>query len=364
MPANDMDWTYPDASGDAGIFEIGRRLAETLGRAPQATRFEYDPREMLRVTREIERASAGGRLLVGFQTAAKFQVETDRYRALSENGTDITVWAAGERPDADGVESIDYRALAPSTVKLANQWFLVTDRPERLAFMSYELGDPSKFGVGGAATPGKRFVGFVSDDPGVVDLLIQSLLPVGAPPPPTRPAEPSPEARRLADMSAATGDLPASGAGDGAVLAIVGRGADRQSFLTGLAIARSEQRDLVLVDSSAAGIMSPYSDWRGDDAGRPSPDRLFDARSARIEGREWLAVFLEAAKLADVGGGAWYPTHSGPDGILDGARRFSGALVVMPPGAERPGLVDRIIGMTPDRIRSTVDLPVIVAQSA
>jgi hypothetical protein len=27
-----MDWTYPEGSGDARIFEIGRRMAEALGR--------------------------------------------------------------------------------------------------------------------------------------------------------------------------------------------------------------------------------------------------------------------------------------------------------------------------------------------
>lgn len=77
-----MDWTYPASSGDAGIFEIGRRLAEALGRAPDATSFTYDPRAMLRTTRQIERAARGGRLLVGFQKADKLLVEADRYVVL------------------------------------------------------------------------------------------------------------------------------------------------------------------------------------------------------------------------------------------------------------------------------------------
>ena len=61
MAATEMDWTYPAGAGDSGIFEIGRRLSEALGRAPDATRFTYDPRAMLRTTRDIERASTGGR---------------------------------------------------------------------------------------------------------------------------------------------------------------------------------------------------------------------------------------------------------------------------------------------------------------
>ncbi len=70
MAAKEMVWTYPVGAGDSGIFEIGRRLAEALGRAPDATRFTYDPRAMLRTTRDIERASTGGRLPVGFQAIA------------------------------------------------------------------------------------------------------------------------------------------------------------------------------------------------------------------------------------------------------------------------------------------------------
>ena len=197
MATNDMDWTYPVGAGDSGIFEIGRRLAEALGRAPDATRFTYDPRAMLRTTRDIERAATGGRLLVGFQAAAKFDVEADRYRALLAAGTQVTAWAAGQHAETHGLEDLDYRALPADTRRLENQWFLVTDSPEPLAFVSYELGDPTTFGVGGAASPGKRFVGFVSDDVAVVDLLIRTLLPIGAPPRTAEPVPPSASAVEL-----------------------------------------------------------------------------------------------------------------------------------------------------------------------
>ena len=69
-----VDWTYPANSGDAGIFEIGRRIADALGRAPDATSFTYDPREMLRTTRQIERAARGGHLLGGYQLSDKLIV--------------------------------------------------------------------------------------------------------------------------------------------------------------------------------------------------------------------------------------------------------------------------------------------------
>ncbi len=358
MASNLMDWTYPALAGDSGIFEIGRRLAEALGRAPDATRFTYDPRAMLRTTREIEQASRGGRLLVGFQVAAKVAVEVERYRDIAEAGTDVVIWATGDRPD--GLDGLDYRALPADTHRLENQWFLVTDRPERLAFVSYELGDPATFGVGGAASPGKRFVGFVSDDPEVVELLVRTLLPIAAPAAPTAPRPPSAAALALIEASDANSER-SQGAQDGSVLVAVGRGADRSAFVTALSIARRERRNLVLIDRSAEGFQSPYHDLRGDDADRPSPDRLFDAAFARREGRGTLAEYLEAAQLAGVTVGGWFPTDAGPEGLADAARRFGGAVVVLPPDAARPGLAERIRGMAPDRIRAAIGLPILIA---
>ena len=364
MAAKDMDWTYPAGAGDSGIFEIGRRLAEALGRAPDATRFTYDPRAMLRTTRDIERASSGGRLLVGFQAAAKFDVEAERYRALLAAGTQVTAWAAGPRAEGHGLDDLDYRALPADTRRLENQWFLVTDSPEPLAFVSYELGDAAMFGVGGAASPGKRFVGFVSDDPDVVNFLIRTLLPIGAPPPPAERVPPSASALELVEATDALLALPASGAGDGAVVVAVGRGADRPAFIAALALARREDRDLVIVDRSAEGFGSPYQDMRGDDANRPSPDRLFDISIARREGRGALITFLEAATLVGVAAGGWFPTVSGAEGLAQAGRRFGGALVVLPSDVNRPSLAERLRGMAADRLGSAIGLPIVVAAEA
>ena len=155
---------------------------------------------------------------MGFQAAAKFDVEAERYRALLAAGTQVVAWAAGPHADGLGLDDLDYRALPADTRRLENQWFLVTDSPETLAFVSYELGDAKTFGIGGAASPGKRFVGFVSDDADVVDLLIRTLLPIGAPPPPAEPVPPSTSALELVEASDGLLDGPASDAGVGAVV--------------------------------------------------------------------------------------------------------------------------------------------------
>ncbi len=360
MAVPSMDWTYPAGSGDAGIFEIGRRLAEALGRAPDATRFTYDPRGMLRTTREIEAAARGGRLLVGFQTAAKLRVEALRYADLLEAGTRLTVWAIGPRPDDPGLALLDYRQVPGDHRRLETQWFLVTDDPEPLAFVSYELGDPATFGIGGAATPGKRFVGFVSDDPGVVELLIAALGLLGAPPAEAPRAPTSAAVQELVRLGE-TADVAPSGAPAGAVVVAVGRGADRDAFVVGLALAARENRQLVLVDRSAEGFSSPYGDLRGDDLGRPSPDRLFDDALARREGRGGIGTYLEAAQAAGVTAGGWFPTQSGAEGLAEAARRFGGVLFVLPPGADRPSLAERLRGVMTDRLRASTGLPVIVA---
>lgn len=361
-----MDWTYPANSGDAGIFEIGRRVAEALGRAPDATSFTYDPREMLRTTRQIERAARGGHLLVGFQQAEKLLVEADRYVDLRSAGTDLTVWAIGGRPTDPRLAELDYREASRDTSRLDAQWFLVSDRPEPVAFVSYELGEASRFGRGGAATPGKRFVGFVSDDPDVVTLLMEALRPLGAPQPPRPPRALSEAARTIAQdgESAGTATSASMEAGDGAIIVPIGRGADRDAVVTALGIARRDRRSLVFVDRSAEGFSSPYSDLRGDDAGRPSPERLFDAETARVEGHVALADFLDAARSSGLEAGAWYPTKAGADGLADAVRRFGGALVVLPPDAAKPRLAERIRGMALDSLRSALAIPVVVANRA
>ncbi len=346
-----MDWTYPSGAGEAGIYEIGRRMAEQLGRMPDATRFTYDARDMLRVTREIERASTGGRLWVGFQTTPKMEVERERYTRLLADGTRIVAYGTG--PGPEGLDALDYRVLPFDAARLENQWFLVTDAPEPVAFVSWELGDPAQFGVGGAASPGKRFVGFVSDDPAVVADLIAVLGGVrgtpAAPPPAPVPATPGAEAQDL--ISRVEGRSPAaSGAADGSVVVPIGRQADEDALVTALAVARSERRNVILVDRSAEGLSSPYGDLRGDDAYRPDPDRLFGVGMARREGRGRMVAALEAAMALGIEAGGWYPTASGADGLREALRRFGGSLLVLPASVRRPGLAERIRGMSMDRL--------------
>jgi hypothetical protein len=347
-----MDWTYPAGAGEPGIFEIGRRLAESLGRMPDATRFTYDPRDMLKVTREIEKVCRGGRLWVGFQTTPKLEVERERYAALLGAGTKVVAFGTG--PGPEGLEGLDFRSLRPDRLRLENQWFLVSDTPEPVAFVSWELGDPAQFGVGGAASPGKRFVGFVSDDPTVVADLIATLDGVrGTSLPRPTPAAPPPPSSRAQDvLDRVSGMAPdASGADEGSVVVPIGRDGDLTALALALAVARSEHRSVVLVDRGAEGLMgTPYSDLRGDDEYRPQPDRLFGIGMARREGRGPVAAALEAAAALGVDAGGWFPTAAGAEGLGRALRTFGGSLLVLPASARRPGFAERLRGMSLDRL--------------
>lgn len=358
-----MDWTYPAENDEAGIFEIGRRLAAALGRVPDVTRFEYDPREMLKMTRQCETAARGNRLFTGFQTADKLEAEIARYGALLKAGTKVTVFAVGAKPKDQRLKSLKYRELMPSTRELANQWFLVADGPVPIAFLSYEIGNTKLFGKGGAATKGKRFVGFITDDKGVIRLLIKSLsdAPVIESAPKAPVARPSAAARTIVAAIARTKKSDAK-LSTGSVIVAIGRGDDRRAFLQGAAIARDGKRKLVLIDRSAEGFSNPYWDLRGDDASKPAASKLFDEGVARREGRNNVADYLEAARIAQIDAGGWFPTKSGGEGILIAVKTFKGAVVVLPAEAAKPGLAERLRGMSAADLRKNLECGVVVAK--
>lgn len=174
-----MDWTYPTTPPDRradGIAEMARRVVDQIGDSHlPGTRFTYDAREMLRATREIEASvRGGGKLWVGFQNASKLDHEAARYEDLTASGADVVAFGTG-RPGLPPEVRLRWIELDPSTVRLENQWFLVTTDPEPIAFVSWEVSEPARFGVGGISAPDKEFVGFVTDDSRVISALVSYL---------------------------------------------------------------------------------------------------------------------------------------------------------------------------------------------
>ena len=164
-----MDW-HRLGDGDsedgrrAGVLDLLRRAQDELGGEPlTGTRLVYDTRHMLAATRQIEaaaRAAATG-LLVGFQRAGKFEGEARTYRGLVAAGVGVTAFGTGEPEPVPGVRWV---RLPEDQAALQNQWLLVAEEPEPIAFVGFETSDPERFGRVGVTDPSRSFTAFVSGD--------------------------------------------------------------------------------------------------------------------------------------------------------------------------------------------------------
>ncbi len=171
-----VDWRLPTSTSDDGkdrcVTLLLDRARQLLGvaRLP-GTRLVYDSRQMLRASAEIETALAGtpGVLHVGFQHADRFAQRLPVYRQVARAGREVAAFGAG-RPAVvpDGVRWVE---VPEDPDALANQWFLVSDQPQPIAFVGYELSPRDPVPTGPASASGRRWAGFVTDDP----LLVRAL---------------------------------------------------------------------------------------------------------------------------------------------------------------------------------------------
>ena len=150
------------------------------------------------------------------------------------------------------------------------------------------------------------------------------------------PERPDAVVQALVDAIKQT-SVEATGAASGAVVLAQRRDDDDRALRMAVAIARDEQRPLVIVDRSSESIFgTPYNDLRGDDEYRPRPDRLFGAATAVREGRAATARAITAATAVGVEAGAWFPTRAGSDGLAEAIGTFDGSLLVLPASVRRP----------------------------
>ncbi len=148
----------------------------------------------------------------------------------------------------------------------------------------------------------------------------------------------------------ARGDTGAGGPGP--VIAPIGSDADDAVMARAMAIARQEDRALVIVDRGGEGLLGNpyYEDLRSDDDFKPRPDRSFDASIARREGRNDLARYIDVAASDGLSAGGWFPTASGLSGIREAIERFGGSVLVVPSSVEHPSLGERFKGITKDNL--------------
>jgi hypothetical protein len=165
-----------EASRRAAVVDLLRRAERELGGEPlTGTRLLYQARDMLAATRQIEAAVPGvdTTLLVGFQRAEKLDGEAGTYRRLVAAGVRVIGFGTGEPADLPGLRWV---RLPEDQAALQNQWFLITELPEPIAFVGFETSPPERFG---ASEPSRMFTGFVTGDRRLVRAIAEHLEAIG-----------------------------------------------------------------------------------------------------------------------------------------------------------------------------------------
>jgi hypothetical protein len=161
------------------VLDLVRRAQAELGGDPlSGTRLLYRARDMLAATREIEAAVRGAdaTLLVGFQRAEKLDGEAATYRGLVATGVRVVAFGTGEPMEHPGVRWV---RVPEDQAALQNQWLLVTELPEPIAFVGFETSRPDRFGLVGVADPERTFTGFVTGDRRLVRAIAEHLETIG-----------------------------------------------------------------------------------------------------------------------------------------------------------------------------------------
>jgi hypothetical protein len=181
-----VDWHRLDEGGGVaarreGVLDLLERAQRELGGEPlTGTRLLYRAPDMLAATREIEAAvrRADGTLLVGFQRAGHRDAQAATYRDLVAAGTRVIAFGTGTPRDLPGVRWV---RLPEDQAALQNQWLLVAERPEPIAFVGFEISEPDRFGLVEVTDPSRSYTGFVTGDRRLVRAIAEHLESVGRP---------------------------------------------------------------------------------------------------------------------------------------------------------------------------------------
>jgi hypothetical protein len=164
-----------EAGRRAGVLDLLRRAQRELGGpSVTGTRLLYRARDMLAATREIEAAVRGAdtTLFVGFQRAGKLDGEAGTYQDLVAAGARVVAFGTGEPARQTGVSWV---RLPEDQAALQNQWLLVTEQPEPIAFVGFETSEPERFGLVEVTDLSRSFTGFVTGDRRLVRAIAEHL---------------------------------------------------------------------------------------------------------------------------------------------------------------------------------------------
>ena len=343
-----MDWNRGPGEGEdaaAGVAALLARAQQELGGPLLGARFLHDARQMLAATREIERAFAapGTTLYVGFQRAEKLDGEAPIYRHLAGQGVQVIAFGTGTPTE---IPEVRWVPLPEDHGALANQWFLVTQTPEPIAFVGFETSPPDRIGEGGAADPARTWAGFVTDDPRLVGAIASHLHGLA-----DRQAPAAPDGQRTAPSTML---LVATDDGTDPAYAVCRR--------AGLEVAWREGATVVLYDrSSESYLVDPYESgpWTSQNHG-PAGDRPLDIPELLRLGRRYLAEQVSEGRALGLQVGAWLARGTGPPAMAAACQRLGVDRVVLPDKLARPTLRDRVLGRTladfQDRLSAKITL--------
>jgi hypothetical protein len=313
------------------VAELLARAQQELGGPLLGAKFLYDARQMFAATREIERAvsAPGTTLYVGFQRAEKLDGEAPIYRNLTSQGVQVITFGTGTPAE---VPEVRWVRLHEDHDALANQWFLVTQTPEPIAFVGFETSPPDRIGEGGAADPSRTWAGFVTDDRRLVGAIAGYLQGVS-----DREAPPALDGHEVAQSTML---LVATDDGVDPAYAACRR--------AGLEVARREGATVVLYDrSSESYLVDPYESgpWTSQNHG-PAGKTLLNPNELVRLGRRYLADQVAEGRALGLQVGAWLARGTGPAAMADACERLQVQRAILPGKMGRPSLRDRVLGRT------------------
>jgi hypothetical protein len=300
--------------------------------------FLDDSKEMLDKSRAIENEirRTGGTLYTGFQKAEKFEKEIKRYSRLAGSAVKAIAYGQGV-PRLGGQESpVEWVPLRADLTALENQWFLISDDPTPIAFVGWEVSDPSLFGLHGITHPNKSFTGFLSDDPRLVAASVRYLQNI-------RQRVANRPGQDLLDQIAAAKPKRV-------LLVDELRGAgELEAFLPFiLAACRRQHAELFIYDTNAASYLMDYFPLNAPG----KPERILDQYRMSQKGRSRVAGFLGRASEFGLDAKAILPSDVGLTQVGYWADKIHADLVVAPSSFCRPSLIQRLQGYDPKLLSS------------
>ena len=380
-----MDWriTEEDLSqfGRTPVGGFVERMERELrgeGGPIEGFRFLHTTEEMLRFTREIgdEVLNNPGEanLYTGFQTAAKFDAEMDRYEEILRAGVRVAAYAQGPPPEGFDVGKFWWVEVPRDTRALENQWFLASAAPTPIVFAGWETSPADRFGIGGMAAAGKVFEGFVTTDSRVVDAVVEHLdsvlcvracLVCG----PEDIGDDEPAHGENGSGAHRSHDAHGEGfpgwdkgwesPGDVRIMALTdfhGTGEYAAVRERAEAMAAARGCELLLFEVSAASyLVNPYpeddrSHWR----------RVLGEQELMMFGRGAVAMQWRAIEERGVPGGVILPSMPGFKHLAEWADREEVDLIMVPASLVRPGLLARMQGYTLKTLLRHTARPVMV----